>query len=586
MTAMSNLFNNPQPAKPVELYYYQQEAIDACYGFLRTRKDNPCIVIPTGGGKTPLMATICNDAVTRWNGRVLVLSHVKELVSQTAETLGSWYPKLKVGVYSAGLGRRESRADVLVAGIQSVYKKGLKLAGSDPFRLVLVDESHRIPTSGDGMYRQLLTDLQVAFPGVRVVGLTATPYRLKGGSVCGPENFLNEICYEAGVRELIAKGYLCRLTSKQSRHSVDSTKLAIKNGEFDSDALSLAFDTDGIVNQAVGEILHETRNRKSVLIFCCNVAHAEHVQQLIESQAGQQVGLITGETADSIRDQEIRQFKNGEIKFLTSVNCLTEGFDARRVDCVVLLRSTLSPGLYYQMVGRGLRLHETKSDCLILDFGGNVMRHGCIDAIKVQGDKAKGGSGAEAAAKECPECESMVPVVYKTCPECGFPWPIEERKPNHQPTADAVAVTTDQLKPSVWNVNRVYYCQHEKRGFKEGDLRTMRVSYYQDRVLVAEEWVCVEHSGWANERALAWWNERTLAPMPDTAHEAAKLATLGYLAEPTQIEIVKPPGEKFSRITKYWLGPKVDPDEVLIEVDEWGAEVRAGSVVSDEEIPF
>jgi superfamily II DNA or RNA helicase len=980
MTAMSNLFNNPQPAKPVELYYYQQEAIDVCYGFLRTRKDNPCIVIPTGGGKTPLMATICNDAVTRWNGRVLVLSHVKELVSQTAETLGSWYPKLKVGVYSAGLGRRESRADVLVAGIQSVYKKGLKLAGSDPFRLVLVDESHRIPTSGDGMYRQLLTDLQVAFPGVRVVGLTATPYRLKGGSVCGPENFLNEICYEAGVRELIAKGYLCRLTSKQSRHSVDSTKLAIKNGEFDSDALSLAFDTDGIVNQAVGEILHETRNRKSVLIFCCNVAHAEHVQQLIESQAGQQVGLITGETADSQRDLEVNRFKDGQLKFLVNVNvfCLDEnteiltsagwvgideiseshrvanwddgriffeqpqeifrrsldpvnesfcslksngidirvtnnhtmveyfgggqtkwrkttaqqlvgknamlpchgmadpfmtepqsqsiskkrrasrirslsfvyrkrdsmneqeakdcavievdrrlgmfvpkqtsdlsldeckligfwlgdgsvcktwagstqysvsqslrypdnvewirktldacsieyteshspakerkpydsinwmicrgtgsgvqakkgivklepylkkegtdlwwgftreqliafldgyhladgihhgdsvkglnvhrvcsvrkntldliqaiatcrgirtvvtklslprkqnhkqqwslswnlnakkistfknrfsiepnpmpervwcvkstsgfiitrrngcvavvgnceGFDARRVDCVVLLRSTLSPGLYYQMVGRGLRLHETKSDCLILDFGGNVMRHGCIDAIKVQGDKAKGGSGAEAAAKECPECESMVPVVYKTCPECGFPWPIEERKPNHQPTADAVAVTTDQLKPSVWNVNRVYYCEHEKRGFKEGDLRTMRVSYYQDRVLVAEEWVCVEHSGWANERALSWWNERTLAPMPATSQEAAKLATLGYLAEPTQIEIVKPPGEKFSRITKYWLGPKVDPDEVLIEVDEWGAEVRAGSVVSDEEIPF
>jgi DNA repair protein RadD len=379
---------------------------------------------------------------------------------------------------------------------------------------------------------------------------------------------------------------LCRLTSKQSRHSVDSTKLAIKNGEFDSDALSLAFDTDGIVNQAVGEILHETRNRKSVLIFCCNVAHAEHVQQLIESQAGQRVGLITGETADNQRDLEVNRFKDGQLKFLVNVNVFTEGFDARLVDCVVLLRSTLSPGLYYQMVGRGLRLHETKSDCLILDFGGNVMRHGCIDAIKVQGDKAKGGSVAEAAAKECPECESMVSVVYKTCPECGFPWPIEERKPNHQPTADAVAVTTDQLKPSTWNVNRVYYCQHEKRGFKEGDLRTMRVSYYQDRVLVAEEWVCVEHSGWANERALSWWNERTLAPMPATAHEAAKLATLGYLAEPTQIEIVKPPGEKFSRITKYWLGPKVDPDEVLIEVDEWGAEVRAGSVVSDEEIPF
>jgi DNA repair protein RadD len=180
----------------------------------------------------------------------------------------------------------------------------------------------------------------------------------------------------------------------------------------------------------------------------------------------------------------------------------------------------------------------------------------------------------------------MVSIAFRTCPDCGFQW-AEERAPNHQATADDLPVTTDKLEPSTWDINRVYYGEHEKRGWKEGDPKTMRVSYYQDRMVVAEEWICVEHSGWANERALAWWNERTYAPMPNTAHEAARLATLGYLAEPDKIEIVKPPGEKFSRITKYWLSPKVNPDEILIEVDEWGTEVRAGSVVSgDEEIPF
>lgn len=584
---MSTLFPIEKP-KTVELYYYQQDAIDACYGFLRCRKDNPCIVIPTGGGKTPVMATICNDAVTRWNGRVLVLSHVKELIEQTAATLSGWYPKLKVGVYSAGLGRRESLADVLVAGIQSVYKKGLKLAGSDPFRLVLVDESHRIPTSGDGMYRQLLADLKVAFPGVRVVGLTATPYRLKGGNVCGPDNFLNEVCYEAGVRELIAKGYLCSLVSKQSKHSVDSTKLTIKNGEFDNDALTVAFDSGDVVSQAVSEILNETRNRKSVLIFCCNVAHAEHVQQLIADQSGQSVGLVTGETANSIRDREVERFKDGSLKYLVNVSVFTEGFDARRVDCVVLLRSTLSPGLYYQMVGRGLRRHETKSDCLILDFGGNVMRHGCIDAIQINGKGGKSGDGELAAAKPCPECDSLVSIGFRTCPDCGYQWPaLEERKPNHQPTADEIAVTTDQLKPAVWEVNHVYYGEHEKRGGVEGDPKTMRVSYYLDRTLIAEEWVCIEHSGWANERALAWWNERTYAAMPNTSVDASRLGKLGYLAEPSRIEIVRAPGDKFSRISKYWLGPKVNPDEVLTEFDEWGTEVRASNERDGlDDVPF
>jgi DNA repair protein RadD len=150
---------------------YQQDAIDAAYRHLREREDNPVVVIPTAGGKTPILATICRDAVARWNGRVLVVSHVKELLQQAVDKLKQVCPELPVGVYSAGLNRRDTAAAVIVAGIQSIYKRACEL---DAFDLIIVDEAHLIPTDGDGMYRQFLAEAKVLNPHLRVIGLTAT----------------------------------------------------------------------------------------------------------------------------------------------------------------------------------------------------------------------------------------------------------------------------------------------------------------------------------------------------------------------------------------------------------------------------
>lgn len=581
---MTQLFESQQAG--LKLRYYQREAINAAYSFLRKRDDNPCIVLPTGAGKTAVMATIACDVVERWGGRVLVLSHVKELIEQTAETLSAWYPGLSVGVYSAGLNRRESKADILVAGIQSVHKKGLKITGADPFKCVLIDEAHRIPTSGDGMYRNLLSDLLVANPKTRVVGLTATPYRLKGGWVCGPDHFLNEICYEAGIRELIAKGYLCPLTSKLPRNAVDSSEIMVRNGEFASDSLSAAFDDLEIVDMAVAEVVEKTAERKSVLVFCCDVQHAEHVANALAKKSTEPGGMITGETGSVERAKTIEMFKAGRLKYLLNVNVLTEGFDARQVDCVVLLRSTLSPGLFYQMVGRGLRTHVAKADCLVLDFGGNVQRHGCIDQIRVKSPKAS-GSGGEAPTRTCPQCQEIVAVQYIQCTACGYEFQQEHLGPNHEATADETPITSDQVEAIVHNVSEVTYSVHEKRDAEEGTPKTMRVSYYDGLQIACEEWVCVEHGGFAGNNASQWWHTRTDWPKPDSAAEAVRLATLGYLAEPMKIAYTKPPGERFKRISKYWLGPKPDPREIETVIDEWGEEVRVDSLQEgDDDIPF
>lgn len=571
----------------LELRYYQREAIDAAYEFLRKRNDNPCIVLPTGAGKTPTMATICNDVVSKWNGRILILAHVKELIEQTAETIHRFFPHLKVGVYSAGLGRRETRADVLVASIQSVHRRGMQLAGSRPFKAVVVDEAHRIPTSGDGMYRRLLDDLHRTNPRTRVIGLTATPYRLKGGYVCGPDHFLNEICYEAGVRELIVKGYLCPLISKGTAHAVNPEQLQIKNGEFTADSLGDAFDGDEVVSAAVAEIAEKTAGRKSVLVFCCNVEHAEHVQRQLEEILDEKIGIVSGTSSTAHRDATIKDFKEGRTRFLCNVNVLTEGFDARQVDCVVLLRSTLSPGLYYQMVGRGLRIHPAKQDCLVLDFGANVLRHGCVDAIKIKSKPS--GSGGEAPVRECPECREIVALSYKACTACGtvFPEP-EPRGPNHEASAGDVPITSDQVETVTYDVTEVTYCVHEKRNAPEDAPKSMRVSYYDGLSVACEEWVCVEHNGFAWEKADAWWRTRSNEPTPTSAEEAVRLASLGYLAEPTKVSYIQPPGERFKRIVSYELPAKPNPEDVMTYVDEWGVERRMDDLVeiNPEDIPF
>ena len=168
----------------MELRPYQAEAVEAVYNHLRTKDNNPCIVLPTGTGKSVVIAKIVSDAVSQWGGRALILAHVKELLEQNAGKVKALCPEIPIGIFSAGLKSRDTDEPVIVAGIQSVYEKACDLGAFD---LIIVDEAHLIAPDGDGMYRTFLKDMKVINPKVRVIGLTATPFRLKGGLICQPE---------------------------------------------------------------------------------------------------------------------------------------------------------------------------------------------------------------------------------------------------------------------------------------------------------------------------------------------------------------------------------------------------------------
>ncbi|MEX2185920.1 MAG: DEAD/DEAH box helicase family protein, partial [Pirellulales bacterium] len=290
----------------MELRPYQQAAIDAVYRHLRDHDNNPCVVIPTAGGKTPVLSTICRDAVQLWDGRVLILAHVKELLEQAVDKLRAIAPDLPFGVYSAGLNRRDTDRPVIVAGIQSIYKRACEL---DAFDLVIVDECHMVPEEGDGMYRQFLVDAKKVNPNLRVIGLTATPYRMKSGMICGPDNILNAVCYEVGIRELIQDGFLCPLVTKAGRQKADTSGLHVRGGEFVAGELEDLMDQDALVEAASAEIVEQTRDRQACLIFASGVRHGEHVVRVLAEKHGIECGFVCGETSDGQRAELLARFR-------------------------------------------------------------------------------------------------------------------------------------------------------------------------------------------------------------------------------------------------------------------------------------
>ncbi len=545
---------------------YQEQAKAALYDHLRQRDDNPCVVIPTAGGKTPLMASVCKDAVGQWNGRVLILAHVKELLEQSADKLRTVCPEIEFGVYSAGLKRRDTRNPVIVAGIQSVYRRACEL---DAFDLVMVDEAHLIPAEGEGMYRQFLADAKVINPALRIVGFTATPFRLKTGPICTPDGFLNHVCYEVGVRELIRDGFLCPLITKAGKAKADTNDLHVRAGEFMADEVEDLMDQDGLVQSACAEIVEHTSCRQACLIFASGVKHGRHIVEVLSRQHGIECGFVSGETPIPERDATLGRFRRGELKYLCNMNVLTTGFDAPHIDCVALVRPTMSPGLYYQMVGRGFRLHPAKQNCLVLDFGGNVLRHGPVDQIQVvTRDRGNG----EAPAKECPECQAVIAAGYAVCPQCGFEFPPPERQ-KHEAKASEAGILSGQVTDVEYDVYDITFSVHTKRDAPPDAPKTMRVDYRLGLNHWQSEFVCVEHEGYARQKAVGWWRRRSPDPVPDSAERAVEQAEAGGLATTEKITVRSIVGEKYDRIVAYKLGPlpealevsshdPFDPDEV------------------------
>ncbi|WP_342753895.1 DEAD/DEAH box helicase [Pantoea sp. MBD-2R] len=379
---------------------YQQEAVDATIGYFRRSHQPAVIVLPTGAGKSLVIAELARLA----RGRVLVLAHVKELVAQNHSKYQAY--GLEADIFAAGLQRKESRSKVVFGSVQSVARN---LAQFDSeFTLLIVDECHRISDADDSQYQQILTHLRLRNPKLRLLGLTATPYRLgKGwiyqfhyhGMVRGDERALFRDCiYELPLRYMIKHGFLVppeRLDMPVVQYDF-SRLTARENGLFSEADLNLELkQQQRITPHIIQQIVEFAQDRKGVMIFAATVEHAKEVLGLLPGSKA----LITADTPAVERDALIAAFKARELLYMVNVAVLTTGFDAPHVDLIAILRPTESVSLYQQIVGRGLRLCPGKTDCLILDYAGNPH-----DIFTPEVGAPKGKSDNKPVQVFCPAC--------------------------------------------------------------------------------------------------------------------------------------------------------------------------------------
>lgn len=533
-------------------------------------------IVHHNSGKSLILAEIAKGCYE--NGRqAIILAHRKELLEQNKEKIEKLVPGLKVGVYSAGLKGKDTDNPIIVAGIQSCYKKAFEFGAR---HLIIVDEAQLVPSKDTGMYRKFFDDMQISCPYHRVVGLTATPYRLDSGLIYGPgdDQLFDAISHKIEIADLIDQGYLCPLVSKPVQQ-VDTSGLHHRGGEFIQSEMEELFD--GHVISACEEIvgIANSCSRSSCLIFSSGVAHAEHVAQTISQITGEEAGVIDGTTLPIVRQTLIDRFRKKTLRWLVNIDVLSVGFDAPAVDLVAVLRATESPGLFYQIAGRGFRIDPSKEDCLLLDFGGNLERHGPLDS-KDYGKTKKGGDGTGVApTKICPACNlEGIPAGRRYC-ECGWLFPPPEVK--HDTTADKNSPVLEHTQePVIWSVQGVSAQVHIKRGAKDTDPRTLRINYEcvpmdgepgDLRSEIVSEWVCIEHEGFARNKAEKWWQLRSKTECPHDADEALDLFQRGALADTVSITTKKE--GKFYRIVKYEIGDI--PEGVQFEADTW-----------DEDIPF
>lgn len=491
-----------------QLREYQRQAIDAVNDYLRSDSGNPLVQSATGTGKTVIFSTMILEWLEAWpTSRILILTHQRELLQQAKEKILSMNAEVGIGIYCAGLKERDATQSITLASIQSIHSKGLDF---EPWDIVIIDECHLVPNHDSGQYRRFLDGEQMKNPDLRVIGFTATPYRLDGGYIAG-EGVFDQVIFETDLVEMIREGFLCKLSTKATEARIDVTGVKIRNGDFAENELQERANDFDLVARTVGEIKKRAEGRHSILIFCCGVEHAHHVAGQMNA-IGVKTETITGETDKDIRADILNRFgdpNRSEPMAVTNVSVLTTGLDITRIDCIGVLRPTQSPSRHVQQIGRGLRTDPLKGDCLVLDFAGNTDRLGPINDVQVR----KPGKDGNAPTKTCPECDEIIGAALMQCPECGHEFIGEPKEAKHEVIPSGAPII-DYGQAQTWERPSVSVFRHKKQG-KPDSLKVV----YRNGINTVSEWVCLDHTGYAKTKAGQWWIDRDLGEIP-TVDEA------------------------------------------------------------------
>jgi DNA repair protein RadD len=516
-----------------QIRYYQEEAVLSIYEYFQKQTGNPIVAMPTGTGKSIVIGEFVRSVMTFFPGqRIMKLTHVKELIEQNYLKLIQIWPTAPAGIYSAGLNRREIRP-ITFAGIGSVAKKPDVFGHVD---ILMIDEAHLVSSKEETNYQSFINGLKNINPKIKVVGFTATPYRLGQGMLTNEGGLFTDICYDLTGREafnrLIAEGFISPLIPRRTKTEIDISDVHLVGGEFNQNELQEAVDRQDVTTLAIDEMIELGEDRKHWLVFATGITHAEHVAGML-CERGIPSAVVHSKLPGEQRDNVIRMFKRGELRAVVNNNVLTTGFDFPGIDLIGMLRPTTSPGLWVQMLGRGTRPCEGKNNCLVLDFAGNTCRLGPINDPVIPRQRGKNGGGI-APVKLCEACGTYNHASVRFCCSCGAEFPKEIKLAPQASNMELIAGKEPQIE--VFAVDSIDYHKHKPRDSKPISLK---VSYHCG-MRQFSEWVCFEHEGFALHKAHDWWKIRTNweeegGLIPQTVDEA--LDQIENIGVPTHIRV-------------------------------------------------
>lgn len=503
----------------IQLRDYQDDAVRLTIDFLFQKAKNPIIALPTGTGKSVVIAELIGRLAHLYQGaRFLVLTHSKQLVRQNWDEFRGMYPYFDSGAFCAGLGKRQPERAIVFGTIGTV-KRSLD---NDPHEigvraLLIIDECHMLSPEDETMYQQAITALKKLNPSLLVVGLTATAYRMKSGSLIDEGSIFNEISFDRtrpnDFIDFIEKGYLAPLRTKAMKTTFDLEGVKTVGGEFNLKDLEQAVDVDEVTKAACQEMILYGADREKWLVFASGVDHAEHIAGYLNCY-GVPTGVVHSKLSEKVNDEQIRMFQEGEIKALVNMGKLTTGFNVKAIDLIGILRPTKSPGLHVQILGRGTRPAPGKRDCLVLDFARNIERLGPINDPVVK-DKRKKGDTAGMPVKICPNCGSYLTIATTVCDDCGFVFPVSG--PSIEEKASELEAIRGFDPVFEWKtVINVGYHQHFKRNDPLAP-STLCVRYTTTYGETFQEFVCLSHPAPARHGAVRWWRARSgdNGPVPE-----------------------------------------------------------------------
>lgn len=507
---------------------YQDEAVDAIFDYFNAFDGNPLVLMPTGTGKSVVLGGAGKRMLWQYPGtRIMVATHVEKLIRQNFQKLLQMWPTAPAGIYSAGVGRRDYKDNILFVGIQSAYGCAEIFGRID---VLFIDEAHLVSPKDAGMYATLIEKLRAINPKLKVVGLTATGWRTDNGPLVGGGIFTDvaiDMTTMAAWNWFIDQGYLAPLYSKRTKFELSAEGVGMVGNEYNMAQLQDKVDKEQLSRAAIEEMLHWGGDRNCWMIFAAGVNHCEHVADLLNEYGVPAVAIHSkSKNPEKLTDA----FAAGEYRAAVSMNKLTTGVDVPNIDLIGCMRHTMSSSLWVQMLGRGTRpLYAPGHDlstkegrlasmaasdkargCLVLDFARNTENLGPVNnPIIPMKRKGKKGGGGGAPVRACPVCLEYNPAGVRFCQVCHYEFPMKVHMDGTASNLDVMVRDVPAPQVDELVVERVTYHVHHKLNKPD----SLKVSYFTTNYRMFNEYICFEHGGGATRRAVNWWAERA-QPQP------------------------------------------------------------------------